>query len=203
MVPLKVHKGRDPPVPDQLPLAALARHVRAQHKACSGHGCLITVAGLMVFQMRETPASFSLIPRPGVSRTMLQRPQQPPSSLLPSLIEVDGCGASGFQKPPAPAPDGQDSCLSLPRCPRESILFSPSTRQLGQPWEHQKAAGRALGAPPEGPGPGPQGQTTWPCTGRGFDPESWGAGLLLSRHPSDKPQCALWPPGGCPSLGFE
>lgn len=43
------------------------------------HGCSITISGLMVFQMGVTPTSFPLIPRPGISRTMLQWPEKPPA----------------------------------------------------------------------------------------------------------------------------
>lgn len=83
MVPLKVHKGRDTH-------SSLINHLSPPSRGTCGrstkparHGCSITMAGLMVFQMRATPTSFSLIPRLRVSRTMLQWQEKPPAPCGP------------------------------------------------------------------------------------------------------------------------
>ena len=94
MVPLKVHKGRDTrsSLINYL-LPPLARHVRAQHKACSSrvldHCCRIN--GFSVERNAR------LLPHPQTRRLQDNAAVAPaaPSSLLPSLIDVDGCGASG------------------------------------------------------------------------------------------------------------
>lgn len=81
-------------------------------------------------------------------------------------------------------PDVRENPFSSPH--QQGSWASPGSirRQLGEPWEPHL----------RGLGPRASGSDHMALHRQGFDPESWGAGLLLSRHPSDKlsvPLCLL------------
>lgn len=100
MVPLKVHKGRDTrsSLINYL-LPPLARHVRVQHKACSSR-VLDHCSRINGFSDERNARL--LLPHPQTRRLQDNAAVAPaaPSFLLPSLIEVDGCGASGSIEAP-------------------------------------------------------------------------------------------------------
>lgn len=121
MVPLKVHKGRDTrsSLINHL-LPPLARHVRARHKACSSR-VLDHHGGINGFS--DESNTHLLLPHPPARRLQDNAAVAgaAPSSLRPSLMEIDGCGVCGsieaprLLQEPESAPPGSGWAGQLPQ----------------------------------------------------------------------------------------